>query len=415
MEMYQGLAREHGDWINNHDRRSLKLAEAVQRLCAVEHQREQLRGQTGQSASQALKVSQVSAGQGQGQGASRKRSKQQRKRSKNVADKKQKTNCANCGGNGHWYSECTASTGIPLRPDLAEKDKARKQRQKKAPSSLVTYVIQTDSGAATRSQFAGLSLCGGQGTSDTDGQTSGTTPIYQDQPPSPTYSPTSTAESDNEDDHPATGNVPSTPQQLQLQPTVPDRQVQHVAAPTVQPPPASQWEGTRLLGPPPSWESLFYYVGQGLMENAQQRALQEPARTSFAPQGFSPYEIGKADASPRHATLDEEDRHRLCVDGVARRHATLDVEGHRHEEEDAVDHHHHSVADRRLEEVLDPRQGSSNSAATDRPRSNAMMVRHLDVDPRHAVTITVGGACRRVDVSNRHAALTIAGHAKSMQ
>ncbi|KAE8958055.1 hypothetical protein PR001_g31163, partial [Phytophthora rubi] len=389
VEVYQGLAREHGDWINNHDRRSLKLAEAVQRLRAVEHQREQLRGQTGQSASQALKVSQVSAGQGQGQGASRKRSKQQRKRSKNVADKKQKTNCANCGGNGHWYSECTANTGIPLRPDL----------------------------------FADLSLCGGQGTSDTDGQTSGTTPIYQDQPPSPTYSPTSTAESDDEDDHPATGNVPSTPQQLQLQPTVPDRQVQHVAAPAVQPPPAvqqalpatqlaapaavqSQWEGTRLLGPPPSWESLFYYVGQGLMVNAQQRALQEPARTSFAPQGLSPYEMGKAEATPRHATLDEEDRRRLCVDGVARRHATLDVEGHRNEEEDAVDRHHHSVADRRLEEVLDPRQGSSNSAAADRRRSNAMMVRHLDVDPRLAVMITVGGACRRVAASNHHAALT---------
>ncbi|KAE8891903.1 hypothetical protein PF005_g30887 [Phytophthora fragariae] len=50
-----------------------------------------------------------------------------------------------------------------------------------------------------------------------------------------------------------------------------------------------------------------------------------------------------------------------------------------------------------------------------RRRSNAMMVRHLDVDPRHAVTVTVGGACRRVTVSNRHATLTIAGHAKSMQ
>ncbi|KAE8914380.1 hypothetical protein PF005_g27976 [Phytophthora fragariae] len=241
VEVYQGLAREHGDWINNHDRRILKLAEAVQRLRAVEHQREQLRGQTGQSASQALKVSQVSAGQGQGQVASRKRSKQQRKRSKNVADKKQKTNCSNCGGNGHWYSECTASTGIPLRPDLAEKDMARKQRQMKAPSSFVTYVSQTDSGAAARSQFAGLSLCGGHGTSDTDGQTSGTTPVFQDPPSSPTYSPTSTAESDDEDDHPATSNVPSTPQQLQLQPSVPDRQVQHVAPPAVQQaPPATQ-------------------------------------------------------------------------------------------------------------------------------------------------------------------------------
>ncbi|KAE8900495.1 hypothetical protein PF003_g15351 [Phytophthora fragariae] len=181
VEVYLGLAREHGDWINNHDRRSLTVAEAVQRLRAVEHQREQLRGQTGQSSSQTLKVSKVSARQGQG--TSRKRSKQQRKRCKNVADKKQKTNCANCGGNGHSYSECTPSTGIPLRPNLAEKDKARKQRQKKAPSSLVTSVSQPDSGATTRCQFAGLSRCGGQGTSDMDGLTSGTAPGYQDPPP----------------------------------------------------------------------------------------------------------------------------------------------------------------------------------------------------------------------------------------
>ncbi|KAE9296277.1 hypothetical protein PR003_g23797 [Phytophthora rubi] len=49
VEVYQGLTREHGDWINNHDRQSLTLAEAVQRLRAVEHQREQLCGQTGSS------------------------------------------------------------------------------------------------------------------------------------------------------------------------------------------------------------------------------------------------------------------------------------------------------------------------------------------------------------------------------
>ncbi|KAE8963347.1 hypothetical protein PR002_g29313 [Phytophthora rubi] len=90
VEVYLGLAREHGDWINNHGRRSLTVAEAVQRLRAIEHQREQLRGQTGQSSSLSLKVSHVSAGQGQGQGTSRKRSKQLCKRCKNVADKKQK-------------------------------------------------------------------------------------------------------------------------------------------------------------------------------------------------------------------------------------------------------------------------------------------------------------------------------------
>ncbi|KAE9124751.1 hypothetical protein PF010_g5893 [Phytophthora fragariae] len=135
----------------------------------------------------------------------------------------------------------------------------------------------------------------------------------------------------------------------------------------------------------------------------------------------------RAEATPRHTTLDKEVRRRLCVDGVARRHATSDMEGHRNEEEDAVDrHHHHTAAGRRLEEVLDhtcvtspatldPRQGSSSSAATDHRRRNATMVCHLDVDPRHAVMITVGGACRRVDVSNRHTALTIAGHVKSMQ
>ncbi|KAE9361211.1 hypothetical protein PF008_g1258 [Phytophthora fragariae] len=151
-----------------------------------------------------------------------------------------------------------------------------------AVAGLSSWLLQCDTGSC-------LPACG-QGTSDTDGMTSGTTPVYQHPPPSPTYSPTSTTESDDEDDHSDNRNLPSRPQQLQLQPTVPDRQVQHVAPPvqpplpTVQPalpavhqaPPAmqlavlaaapaalqSQWEGTRLLGPPPSWESLFYYVAQ---------------------------------------------------------------------------------------------------------------------------------------------------------
>ncbi|KAE9266412.1 hypothetical protein PF008_g31612 [Phytophthora fragariae] len=137
-----------------------------------------------------------------------------------------------------------------------------------------------------------------------------------------------------------------------------------------------------------------------------------PTRWASTRRNSSRSRVDLNETARLHATLDCR---RLCRAEATPRHATLDVEGHRHEEEDAVDHHHHSVADRRPEEVLDPRQGSSNSAATDRRRSNAMMVRHLDVDPRHAVTITVGGACRRVAVSNRHAALTIAGHAKSMQ
>ncbi|GMF49756.1 unnamed protein product [Phytophthora fragariaefolia] len=205
-------------------------------------------------------------------------------------------------------SECTANTGILLRPDLADKDKAKKQRQKMTPSSLVSSVRQTEPSAGTRDQFAGLSLCGGQDNSDT----SGAKPVYQDPPLSPLYSPTTPAESDDDDDL-ANANVPSTPQQLQLQPTVPERQVQQVhqvehATPVEQQTPLamqpavpgaaqSQWEGaTRSLGPPPSWESLFYYVGQGHMMDSQQRGLQEPSHANSSPQGLTPYERGKYEA-----------------------------------------------------------------------------------------------------------------------
>ncbi|OWZ13899.1 hypothetical protein PHMEG_00012704 [Phytophthora megakarya] len=44
------LAREHGDWINNYDRTSLSLVEALQRLRAAEYQRTQFRVQTLQTA-----------------------------------------------------------------------------------------------------------------------------------------------------------------------------------------------------------------------------------------------------------------------------------------------------------------------------------------------------------------------------
>ncbi|KAG3024903.1 hypothetical protein PC121_g11173 [Phytophthora cactorum] len=38
VEAFRDLAREHGDWINNHDRKTLVLAEELQRPHAAEHQ-----------------------------------------------------------------------------------------------------------------------------------------------------------------------------------------------------------------------------------------------------------------------------------------------------------------------------------------------------------------------------------------
>jgi len=243
VEVYQGLAREHGDWINNNDRRSLTVAEAVQRLRAAEHQREQLQGQTRKPALQTLCVAQVNAdqgqghgqGQGQGQGSNRKRSKQQRKRDKHVSDKKQKTNCANCGGDGHWYSECTATTGIPLHQDLAAKASARKQRQKKMPTSLVNsvrHVEASDGGNVPQGRLAGLSLCAPPHSVDTADSSSVVTPAFQGAPASPVYSAT-TPDSDDDEDRADHRNIPATPQRLQLQPAAPVRQVQYA-------PPATQ-------------------------------------------------------------------------------------------------------------------------------------------------------------------------------
>ncbi|OWZ01862.1 hypothetical protein PHMEG_00026680 [Phytophthora megakarya] len=98
VQKFHDLARKHGDFINNHDRKTLSLAEALPRLRVAEHQRVQLRAQTRQPA---LRVAKVSADQGQGSCANRKRGQKQRERNKFVADKKQRTSCANCQGEGH--------------------------------------------------------------------------------------------------------------------------------------------------------------------------------------------------------------------------------------------------------------------------------------------------------------------------
>ncbi|KAE8893643.1 hypothetical protein PF002_g886 [Phytophthora fragariae] len=123
VEVYQGLARELCHWINNHDRRSFAVADAVQRLRAVEH----LHGQTRQS-SQTLKASQVSSTKGNDKckahlasavsnSAIGARTSQTRSRRRTALI-------------GHWYSECTTNIGKLLQPELAATDKTQKQHQK---------------------------------------------------------------------------------------------------------------------------------------------------------------------------------------------------------------------------------------------------------------------------------------------
>ncbi|KAE9264592.1 hypothetical protein PR003_g32751, partial [Phytophthora rubi] len=94
---------------------TLKLTTVLQRLRAAEHQRQQLESQA-QPASRA--TAQVAHVTSEHQDKGRKRSKQQRKRNKGVQDKKARTNCGNCGGDGHWWLECTETTGKPLKPEL---------------------------------------------------------------------------------------------------------------------------------------------------------------------------------------------------------------------------------------------------------------------------------------------------------
>ncbi|KAG2889571.1 hypothetical protein PC119_g12315 [Phytophthora cactorum] len=114
---------EYANWLNDHDRKTLRLAEVLQRLGAAEHQRQQLESQLKPAAARTAQVAHVGANQNKGK--HRKRGSKQRKIGKGVIDKKARTNCANCGGDGHWWMECTETTGKPLKPSLEKKKKAR--------------------------------------------------------------------------------------------------------------------------------------------------------------------------------------------------------------------------------------------------------------------------------------------------
>ncbi|OWY95487.1 hypothetical protein PHMEG_00034499, partial [Phytophthora megakarya] len=171
VEKFHDLAREHGDWINNHNRKTMSLTEALQHMRAAEHQRVQPRMQTRQTALRPMQVAYVNIGQGQGQRGHRKRSQQQRKCGKTAAKKKQRSNCVNCQGDDHWYLECTAKPGIPLREDIVVKlAKKKKKQQQKPPVSLVNSVRRvtvTTGGDGKHGSSEGLELYSSPSVTDT--------------------------------------------------------------------------------------------------------------------------------------------------------------------------------------------------------------------------------------------------------
>ncbi|OWY92074.1 hypothetical protein PHMEG_00039070 [Phytophthora megakarya] len=151
VEKFHDLAREHGDWINNHDCKTLSLAEALQRLCAAEHQRAQLRVQTRQTALQPMQVANINLGQGQGQRGHRKRSHGAPAPTVKVT--------------------CTAKTGIPLREGLvATLANKKRQQRKKPPVSLVNSVRRvtlTTGGDGNHGPCEGLELYSSPSVTDT--------------------------------------------------------------------------------------------------------------------------------------------------------------------------------------------------------------------------------------------------------
>ncbi|KAG2772340.1 hypothetical protein PC116_g2958 [Phytophthora cactorum] len=138
--VFPDLARKHSLWISKHDRRAMTLAEALQRLRSAEHSSNQLVQQLSLAAprtsqSSVNQVNNVGQHAGQGQGHARKRHRQ--RKGKN-AEKKKRYTCANCDQEGHWYAECTANTGMELKPELAQR--LNKKKGKRQAVSLVNSV-----------------------------------------------------------------------------------------------------------------------------------------------------------------------------------------------------------------------------------------------------------------------------------
>ncbi|KAE9015858.1 hypothetical protein PF011_g7419 [Phytophthora fragariae] len=276
VRVFPDLTREYANWLNSHDRKTLKLTTVLQRLRAAEHQRQQLESQA-QPASRA--TAQVAHVTSEHQDKGRKRSKQQRKRNKGVQDKKARTNCGNCGGVGHGWLECTETTGKPLKPELERRKKERAQGRQ-LPASLVNsvcvvQVAQDDE--QSRWLFAGLSLTSTPSIADTMDLTCNEQPAV---PPSPTYSAT-TPESDDECKESEPPQAAQAAQAAQVARAGPVAQAAQVVPVTPMPAAAEsqaqqalqqlvstalqrQWEDTRPRGPPPTWEQMLFHLGQGL-------------------------------------------------------------------------------------------------------------------------------------------------------
>jgi hypothetical protein len=91
--VFPDVTREYANWLNTNDRKTLKLASVLQRQRAAEHQSQQLESQTQPVTRAVDQVAQVSSSQGSA-----------RKRGKGAYDKKARSNCRNCGEEGHRHA-----------------------------------------------------------------------------------------------------------------------------------------------------------------------------------------------------------------------------------------------------------------------------------------------------------------------
>ncbi|KAE9001044.1 hypothetical protein PF004_g16803 [Phytophthora fragariae] len=247
--VFPDVTREYANWLNSNDRKTLKLATVLQRLRAAEHQRQQLESQSQPATRAVAPVAQVSASQGS-----------TRKRSKGAYDKKARSNCGNCGAEGHWWLECTETTGKPLKPEL-EKRKKDKLQGRQPPTSLVNSVrvVQLDEhAAAPRQLFDAISLTSPPSAAETMRDGSATTA----QATSPVYSPTSPTSDEEETKSQGPQQTPPVAPTL----ATAEKQVQQALQTLVATAAKSQWEGAAPRGPPPTWEQVLYHMGQGLKE-----------------------------------------------------------------------------------------------------------------------------------------------------
>ncbi|POM81578.1 Hypothetical protein PHPALM_426 [Phytophthora palmivora] len=235
--VFPDVTREYANWLNDHDRKTLKLAAVLQRLRAAEHQRQQLESQAQPAVRTTAQVALVTTDHNRG----RKRNKQQRKRGKSANDKKARMNCGNCGGDGHWWRECTQTTGKPLKPELERRLKEKTQGRP-SPTSLVNsvrvvQVAQND--VESRGLFAGHSLTTPSNlteTVDLTGQTLTTalSPVYS------ATTPASDEEGKAQEPQLAVRESSVAPTQMSA-----ETQVQQALQKLVETAVQSQWEGVQ--------------------------------------------------------------------------------------------------------------------------------------------------------------------------